>query len=148
MGKTMVAATLDRTQMWDCNAAAGSSGAYEYIGLPESAGGANMIAMRELPCPCRACARSHYAACSHGDVCGEVELRGMRLAAPVDCPDILTVPLTEYTTKVLQAFIELRGGKPPSSIARKDGYIKYIVDNYSDYIDFAPNVPPAPDNAA
>lgn len=146
MGKTLVTATLDRAQMWDCNAAAGSSSAYEFIGLPESAGGVNMISLRELPCPCHACARSHYASCPHMDVCGEVELRVMRLAEPADCPDILTVPLTEYTAKELKAFIGLRGGKVPSSITRKDNLIKYIVDNYSDYINLAPHVPPAPDN--
>lgn len=146
VGKTMVSGTLDRKQKWDSNGTLGSSTSYEFIGLPEGVGGINMITIRALPCPCHACASATYAVCKHLDICGQPELRVMRLAEPTDCPDILTVPLTEYSTKVLKAFVGLRGGKLSSRITRKDDIIKYIVDNYREYIDLAPLVPNAHEN--
>lgn len=139
-GKTLVWATLDRTQMWDCNLAKGTNSAHEFVGLPQAADGSHFITIRDLPCPCSMCRSYNYAGCVLQDVCGDVKLRAMRYKTPVECPDMLTAPLTDYGTKVLRAFIKLRTGKAPKQSARKDNLIKCIVDNFSDSIVFEPCV--------
>lgn len=139
MGKTLVSATLDRKEKWNCNALNGSSDAYEVVGLPQSADGSTLVLKRHLPCPCQYCLTCAYAACQNEHIVGDPEVHEMKLLPPTDCPDILSVPLSQYTVKVLSAFITLRGGRTPNQTVRKDVIIKFIVDNYSDYINFHNN---------
>ena len=65
-----------------------------------------------------------------------MQLYLMRLEAAVDCPDVLTVPLCNYTVKFLVAFIKLQDGKPPKQGSKKEVCIKFIVDNYRNRIEF------------
>ena len=139
-GKTLVSTTLDRTQMWDCNTASGTNTSYEFVGLPEAAGGVHFTSIRDLPCPCHSCRSINYAGCVLQDICGNVELRTMVFKAPVDCPDMLTSPLTVYDKNVLKAFIKLRSGKAPKENVRKNELIRIIVNKYREYVVFEPPV--------
>lgn len=138
-GKLFVSATLDRKLMWDCNLVSGSSTAFEFTGLQLSANNTNMVLKRELPCPCPECFQGRFPYCSHENIVGMSTLHVMKLASPVDCPDILVVPLNNYANKILLAFIKRKGGviRPTS---KKDDLIKYIEDNYREDIDFTPAV--------
>ena len=135
-GKHFVSVTLDRNTMWDCNAVNGSSTAYEFIGLPPCAE-ARMIIKRTLPCPCEACFRLEYAGCLHSDIVGTFVLQEMKYQEQ-DCPEILVVPLEQYTNNVLKAFIKVRTGRSAKQTT-KPTLIKYIVDNFREYIDYADN---------
>lgn len=137
-GKTLVSETLDRTQMWDCNAAKGTNSAYEFVGLPQAGDGSYFITIRDFPCPCSVCRSMNYAECELQDTCGEIELRAMKYKEPADCPDILTAPLISYGVKVLKAFIKLRNDKVPGANVRKEALIKFIIDRYREYIVFEP----------
>jgi hypothetical protein len=135
-GKSMVSFTLDRDTMWDCNAVKGSATAYEFIGLPKC-GDDFLLLKRTLPCPCENCYSRRYGDCAFVDITGEFDIHTMKLTQPTNCPDMLTVPLENYTIKVLKSFIRLRSGKNAKQGATKPELIKFIVDNYRLYIDYS-----------
>ena len=74
--------------------------------------------------------------CPHVEIVDQMQLHAMKLQDPIDCPDTLTAPLSDYTVKVLVSFIKLRGDKPPKQGSKKEVYIKYVVDHFPEYIDF------------
>ena len=139
-GKDDVTAVLNRTTMWNCNVVSGSSGCYEFLGLPRAENGDFKIKRRLLPCPCLKCFEEQYDECTNVDVVGLMKSHTMREIAEVECPDFLTVPLDNYTVCEMKAFIKLYNNNiVPRHCNVKADFIRFIVDNLAEFINFCEN---------
>lgn len=135
VGKEGVSGTLDRTKMWNCSVLKGSSSCHEFVGLPRGNGGEYRIKKRFLPCPCSQCRDELYHLCENVDIVEQMEEGTMKLINAVECPDVLTVPLSEYTIATLKSFIKLNNNnKLPSECTTKPTLIRYITTNLAHYV--------------
>lgn len=127
-GKQRVSVTLNRGNEWNCTPLKGSSTAYEFIGLPLSVDAKYQIALRFLPCPCLSCFNADYNSCSNKHIVGDMEADYMYFIPPSECPDMLNIPLSDYTIAVLEAFIKLHLHKLPKK-KKKTDLIAYITND-------------------
>ena len=115
LNKEDVDLTLDRSQMWNCSVLNGSSSCYDFRGLPLQEDGQYRIQKRFLPCPCYNCYNDNYNACLHLNIVATINTSIMKLVNAGDCPDILQVPLNQYSNDILRQFIKrYNNNKVPS----------------------------------
>jgi hypothetical protein len=121
---------LNRSEMWDNTAVAGSSTSYEFVGLALS-----KLKMRALPCPCENCFNNMHAECTNRYIVSAFkEFTVSEIVT--NCPDHLQLPLENnklYTNRLLKAFMKKYNKRVPGSIL-KPALIQLIKEELSDYL--------------
>lgn len=132
---------LDRSKMWDSNAAETSSRCHEFVGF---GGAGDNLALRFLPCPCEHCCMpgahmGNYASCINKHIVGDVRTVRIDEKYGEASLDMLQEPLTQYTVAALKLFLKSKINKLPRMLrVRKQDYIIIIRIHLSELISPAP----------
>jgi hypothetical protein len=77
---------------------------------------------------------ANYVLCCNRHIVGEMLTHDIKTKAPAVCPDILEVPISQYSVPILKAFVKMYNDNKLPKDQRKPCLIRFIRDNFPDCI--------------